>query len=170
MGSNTHLLQIKFDRIRRQFVFYPLLVVLALYLVCGCSSALRTSDARKDGMIQRRTNAILANPDWPKPYYYRSILYKEIGEYEKALADAKKYCELAPEDIICSQLIKEYGFDPPLVSYEREKEDLKRKLHESIEKQDVSTQKKNELVTALYEKGKAAKYQKYPIGYRQGKI
>ena len=121
-------------------------------MVFGCSSAFHTSDARIDGMIERRTNAILANPNWPKPYYYRSILYKEIGENEKALSDAKKYCELAPEDIICSQLIKEYGFDPPLVSYEREKEDLKRKLHESIEKKDLSTQKKNELVTALYEK------------------
>jgi predicted nucleic acid-binding Zn-ribbon protein len=103
-------------------------------------------------MIDRHSNAILTNPDWPKPYYYRSILYKEIGEYEKALADAKKYCELAPEDIVCSQLIKEYGFEPPLISYTKEKEDLKRKLHESIEKHDLSTQKKNELVAALYEK------------------
>ena len=103
-------------------------------------------------MIDRHSNAILTNPDWPKPYYYRSILYKEIGEYEKALADAKKYCELAPEDIVCSQLIKEYGFEPPLISYAKEKEDLKRKLHESIEKQDLSVQKKNELVAALYEK------------------
>jgi predicted nucleic acid-binding Zn-ribbon protein len=149
---NIILHQIKFDRIRRQIVLYHLLVCLALYLVAGCSSAFRTSDARKDGMIDRHSNAILTNPDWPKPYYYRSILYKEIGEYEKALADAKKYCELAPEDIICSQLIKEYGFEPPLISYKKEKEDLKRKLHESIEKQDVSTRKKNELVAALYEK------------------
>jgi predicted nucleic acid-binding Zn-ribbon protein len=149
---NIILHKIKFDRIRRQFVLYHLLVCLALYLVAGCSSAFHTSDARKDGMIDRHSNAILTNPDWPKPYYYRSILYKEIGEYEKALADAKKYCELAPEDIVCSQLIKEYGFEPPLISYTKEKEDLKRKLHESIEKHDLSTQKKNELVAALYEK------------------
>jgi predicted nucleic acid-binding Zn-ribbon protein len=149
---NIILHQIKFDRIRRQIVLYHLLVCLALYLVAGCSSAFLTSDARKDGMIDRHSNAILTNPDWPKPYYYRSILYKEIGEYEKALADAKKYCELAPEDIVCSQLIKEYGFEPPLISYAKEKEDLKRKLHESIEKHDLSTQKKNELVAALYEK------------------
>jgi len=149
---NIILQKIKFDRIRRQFVLYHLLVCLALYLVAGCSSAFLTSDARRDGMIDRHSNAILTNPDWPKPYYYRSILYKEIGEYEKALADAKKYCELAPEDIVCSQLIKEYGFEPPLISYAKEKEDLKRKLHESIEKQDLSVQKKNELVAALYEK------------------
>ena len=149
--------QINFAGTRKRIILFHLLLCLSMILSISCSSWPRTSNARKDGMLDRHNNAILANPNWPKPYYYRSKLYKEIGEYEKALADAKKYCELAPDDIVCSQLIKEYGFEPPLITYGREKADLKKKIHQSLEKQDLTSQKKNELLAALYERERQLK-------------
>ena len=121
-------------------------------------------------MIDRHNNAILANPNWPKPYYYRSKLYKEIGEYEKALVDAKKYCELAPDDIVCSQLIKEYGFEPPLIVNKEERADLKKKLNESLEKQESSSQKRDELLAALYEKERQLKTKNAQIDIAEQKF
>jgi hypothetical protein len=73
------------------------------------------------------------------------------------MADAKKYCELAPHDIVCSQLIKEYGFEPPLIDYKEGQADLKKKLNESLEKQESSSQKRDELLAALYEKERQLK-------------
>lgn len=105
-----------------------------------------------------------------KSYYYRSRAYRKKGEYEKALTDAKKYCELAPEDIVCSQLIKEYGFEPPLIAYKEGQADLKRKLNESLEKQALSSQKRNELLAALYEKERQLKTKNAQIDIAEQKF
>ena len=149
--------QINFAGTRKRIILFRLLLCLSIILLVGCSALERPSSPRTDGLIDRYTNAILANPNWPKPYYYRSRAYRKKGEYQKALADAKKYCELAPDDIVCSQLIKEYGFEPPLITYGREKADLKKKIHQSLEKQDLTSQKKNELLAALYERERQLK-------------
>ena len=164
--------QINFTGIRRPIIFVPLLLCLSMILLYGCSSLKNPSSpsARTDGLISRYTNAILSNPNWPKPYYYRSRAYRKKGEYEKALADAKKYCELAPDDIVCSQLIKEYGFEPPLIDYKEGQADFKKKLNESLEKQESSSQKRDALLAALYEKERQLKTKNAQIDIAEQKF